>query len=136
MVIFMKGSIALTWRKMPERYRLEGSKCETCGTYYFPKRQICPKCRRKGKMKDVFLSGEGEIVTYTRIHVPPTGFEEQAPYIMIIARLKEGVNVTGQLVDASYDDVHIGDKVKVTFRVIQSDDPYGLVYYGFKFRKV
>jgi len=132
----MKSSIALTWRKMPERYRLIGSKCETCGTYYFPRRQICPKCRRKGKLVDTKLSGNGKIVTYTQIHVPPTGFEDQVPYVMIMAKMEEGVNITGQLVDANFKDVHIGDRVEQTFRVIQSDDPNGLIYYGFKFRKV
>ena len=87
-------------------------------------------------MKDVQLSGKGKIFSFTRIHVPPSGFEEQAPYTMVIVELEEGVKITGQLVDSSFDDVNIGDKVEVAFRVIQSNDPYGLIHYGFKFRKV
>ena len=45
----MKHSIPLTWRRIPERYRLLGSTCSHCNTKYFPKRIVCPKCRRKGK---------------------------------------------------------------------------------------
>jgi len=134
--VIMKGSISLTWRKMPERYRLTGTRCSTCGTCYFPRRQICPKCRRKGKFEDVQFKGTGKILTYTQIHTPPTGFEEQAPYVMVIVELDEGARVTGQLVDSKYSNVKIGDRVRATFRVVQSDDPKGLVYYGFKFVRV
>ncbi len=33
-----------------------------------------------GKMKETKLSGKGEVVTYTIIHVGPENFEEQIPY--------------------------------------------------------
>ena len=35
-------SVARFWRKIPSRYNLVGTKCETCNTYYFPPRLICP----------------------------------------------------------------------------------------------
>lgn len=131
----MKESIPLTWRRIPERYRLLGSKCATCGTHYFPKRSICPKCRRKGKMETVEYSGRGKVYSYTEISAPPMGFDDQAPYVLAIIELDEGAaHVTGQIVDARATDVKIGSRVEKVFRVIQRDDPEGLIHYGFKFK--
>ncbi len=130
----MKESIPLTWRRIPERYRLLGVKCETCGKYYFPSRPLCPKCRRKGKVNEVQFSGKGKIHTYTTIYSAPTGFEDQVPYVIALVELEEGVKILGQVVDCDPSDVKIGARVEKVFRVIQRDDPEGLIHYGFKFR--
>ncbi len=130
----MKESISLGWRRIPERYRLEGTKCQTCGTVYFPSRVICPKCRRKGKLEKIRLSGKGTIYSYTIIHAPATGFERFVPYIFAIVELEEGPKVSGQVIDVGPEKVHIGMKVEAVFRKIQSDDPEGLIHYGFKFK--
>ncbi len=132
----MKESIPLTWRRIPEKYRMEGSKCETCGKHYFPGREVCPKCRRKGKMRKVRFSGNGKIYSYTTVHSAPTGFENQVPYTIAIIELDEGARVLGQIVDADKAELKIGAKVKSCFRVIQKDDPEGLIHYGFKFKLV
>ncbi|MBD3210683.1 transcriptional regulator [Candidatus Micrarchaeota archaeon] len=130
----MKESIPLTWRRIPERYRILGTKCETCGTNYFPKRLVCPKCRRKGKLSEVRFSGKGSVYSFTEISAPPEGFEDQVPYVLAIIELDEGVRLTSQIVDSHKDDVKIGSRVEQVFRVIQRDDPEGVVHYGFKFR--
>lgn len=132
----MKESIPLTWRRIPERYRLLGVKCTTCSTTYFPKRPICPNCRRKGKLEEMKFSGKGKIFSFTEITAAPVGFEDQVPYVLAIIELEEGARLTGQVVDVSGEDVKIGAKVEQVFRVIQKDDPEGLVHYGFKFRLI
>lgn len=132
----MKESIPLTWRRIPERYRMLGVKCITCNTPYFPKRTVCPKCRRRGKIEEVKYSGKGTVYSFTEIGAPPVAFQDQAPYVLAIIELEEGARVTGQVVDASAKDVKIGSKVEQVFRVIQRDDPEGLIHYGFKFRLV
>lgn len=132
----MRQSIPLTWRRIPERYRLIGSTCATCQTRYFPKRNVCPKCRRKGKVEDFVFSGKGKIFSFTQIDVAPAGFEDQVPYVLAIIELKEGARITGQVVDCRASDLKIGDAVEPVFRVIQRDDPEGLIHYGFKFRLV
>ncbi len=132
----MKESIPLTWRKIPERYRLIGVKCETCGKNYFPSRPICPKCRRKGKLVEVQFSGNGKVYSHTTIYSGPTGFEGQVPYVIALIELEEGAKVLGQVVDCTPEDVKIGAKVKKVFREIQRDDPEGLIHYGFKFKLV
>jgi len=132
----MKESIPLTWRRIPERYRLMGAKCETCGKYYFPYRSLCPKCRRRGKIVDVQFSGKGKVYTHTTIYAGPTGFEDKIPYVVAIIELEEGVKVLGQIDDCDPADVKIGAKVEKVFRIIQKEDPEGLIHYGFKFKLV
>jgi len=132
----MKESIPLTWRRIPERYRLIGTKCENCGKHYFPPRQLCPKCRRKGRMRELQFSGKGKVYSHTTIYAGPSGFEDQVPYVIAMIELEEGARVVGQVVDCKPEDVKIGAKVEKIFRVIQRDDPEGLIHYGFKFRLV
>ena len=132
----MKESIPLTWRRIPERYRMLGVRCTTCKSAYFPKRSICPKCRRKGKIVEEYFAGNGTVYSYTEVTAPPEGFEDQVPYILAVIELDEGAKLTGQIVDAHKADVKIGSRVARVFRVIQRDDPEGLIHYGFKFRLV
>ena len=112
----MRQSIPLTWRRIPERYRLQGSKCVTCKTPYFPTRNVCPACRRKGKMEGLRFSGKGKVFSFTEITVPPAGFEDQVPYILAIIELEEGARLTAQIVDANAKELKIGDPVQSVFR--------------------
>lgn len=130
----MKASIPLNWRRIPERYRLVGTKCETCGKAFFPRRSVCPKCRRRGKLTELQFSGKGEVYSFTDVTAPPEGFEDQVPYILAVIELDEGARLTGQIVDAHKNDVKIGSGVERVFRIIQRNDPEGLVHYGFKFK--
>jgi uncharacterized OB-fold protein len=109
----MAGGVARFWREIPQRYNIIGNKCGSCERVFFPPREACPHCRRKslGKMEDIKLSGKGEIVTYTIIHVGP------------------------EIVDCNIDEVKIGMKVENTFRRIQEDGYTGAIYYGYKFKK-
>jgi len=126
------------WREIPQRYNLVANQCGVCNKVYFPPRESCPYCRRKSidKMKNIKLSGKGEVVTYTIIHEAPEQFEGQAPYPIAIIKLDEGVKLTAQIVDCDYRDVKIGMRVQSTFRKIQEDGSVGAIYYGYKFRPV
>ncbi|MCX6664497.1 MAG: Zn-ribbon domain-containing OB-fold protein [Euryarchaeota archaeon] len=133
----MGEAVARFWREIPQRYNFMGNKCGSCERIFFPPREACPFCRRKsmGKMQEVQLTGKGEVVTYTIIHVGPEEFEEQVPYPIAIIKLEEGPQITGQIVDCSIDDIHIGLKVESTFRRIQAEGYTGAIYYGYKFKK-
>ncbi len=133
----MGEAVARFWREIPQRYNFMGNKCRSCERIFFPPREACPFCRRKsmGKMQEVQLKGKGEVVTYTIIHVGPEDFEEQVPYPIAIIKLEEGPQITGQIVDCSIDDIHIGLKVESTFRRIQEEGYTGAIYYGYKFKK-
>ncbi|MFA6328910.1 MAG: Zn-ribbon domain-containing OB-fold protein [Candidatus Micrarchaeia archaeon] len=127
-------NLAITWRRIPERYRLTGSACETCKTNYFPTRKLCPKCRRKGKIVMKQFSGKGKIYSFTEVSSGPVGFELEVPYVLAIVELDEGPRLTAQVVGVCEKDVKIGDRLEMIFRKIMEDSPEGLIHYGYKFR--
>lgn len=128
-----KSSVPLYWRLRKSKYNLTGSKCSKCDTVFFPPRNVCPSCRSKGKLKDFEFSGNGKILSWTVIHVPPEGFETQTPYVVAIIELEEGTNIAAQIVDDP-ENVRSGKYVKPVFRRMFSDDPDGLIHYGLKFK--
>jgi len=131
-----KENLAITWRRLPERYRLLGSLCEVCKTNYFPKRNLCHRCRRKGKIALKQFSGKGKIFSFTEITSGPAGFELETPYVLAIIELDEGPKLTAQVVGVGEKDVKIGDSVEMVFRRIMEDSEEGLLHYGYKFRLV
>ena len=60
--------------------------------------------------------GNGQIETYTIIRYPPTGFDDQAPYVVAIIGLDNGPKVIGRI-QASPEALHIGDRVRFTREV-------------------
>ena len=130
----MEMGSPMSWRMIPERYGLIGTTCEKCGTNYFPAREICKTCRRKGKIVQMRYSGKGKIYSYSLVTSPPRGFELEAPYHIAIIELAEGPRITGQLVETEGEDVKIGLPVSVVFRRIQASGEEGLIHYGFKFK--
>lgn len=132
----MSQGLPLYWRLIPQRYNLIGSICKSCDERYFPRRELCPKCRRKGKIEEIKFCGEGKIYSHTTIYAPPDGFEDQRPYVLAIIKLKEGPKVTAQVVDCKSKDVKIGKRVKLVFRKITSHGSKGIIKYGYKFKLV
>lgn len=126
--------IVRAWRHIPQRYSLIGSECSHCGSIFFPKRVICPECRRKGKLDDIQLKGNGKIFTYSVIHTPTDEFKTIAPYVVAIVELEEGAKITSQIVDCKPEDVNIGDEVEMVFRRIKEEGDDGVISYGYKFK--
>jgi len=120
------------WREIPQRYRLEAKKCKKCGIVLFPPRLICPGCKGR-EFEDTKLAEKGKILTYTIIRVPPHQFVDQAPYAVGIAELDDGVKLTGQIVDCDFEDLKIGQRVKIEFRKIYDEGEAGILCYGYKF---
>ena len=120
------------WREIPQRYRLEAQKCKKCGKVLFPPRMICPECKGR-EFDDTKLAEMGKILTYTIIRVPPHQFVDQAPFAVGIAELDDGVKLTGQIVDCDFEDMKIGQRVRIEFRKIYDEGEAGILCYGYKF---
>jgi uncharacterized OB-fold protein len=120
------------WRKIKYRYNLVGTYCENCGTYYYPPRNLCPKCRRKSKIKEVKLSGKGKVISYSIVHDAPESFKMMKPYVVALIQLDEGPIITSQLV-CKPEEVKIGMRVKAVFRKYGEEGESGIIYYGTKF---
>ena len=103
------------------------TKCKKCGKLYFPPVGDCANCL-SSDMEWVELSGEGEIETFTHVIVKPASFQNEPPYTVAIARLKEGVRALAWLTDVKKKDVKVGLKVKLVGKVT----PEGRLTYEFK----
>lgn len=126
-----KSSVPLFWRLKDSKYRLIGSMCTTCKGVFFPKKNLCPKCRRRGSIEDMRFNGKGKIVSFTIIRIPPEGFEKYAPYAVAVIDLEEGARVSGQIV-GDINKVRTGKQVSTVFRKIYENGNDGLINYGLK----
>ena len=124
------------WREIPNRYNLVGARCGNCNKVLFPPRYICPCCRRMGKLEPYRLKRRGKVFSYTVVHVAANGFEDQAPYVLAIVELEDGPRLTAQVTDCNTDEIKIGDEVEIIFRRMGEDGQDGVIYYGFKARRV
>jgi uncharacterized OB-fold protein len=129
-------NVPFHWRRYKERYRLLGTKCDNCGRTFFPLKNVCPQCRRKGRTKTINFSGKGKVYSYTVIRVPPVGFEAYTPYALGLIELDEGPKLMSQIVDCRFEDIYIGMPVEVCFRKLTSQDEEGIICYGFKFKPI
>lgn len=120
------------WREIPQRYRLEANKCKSCGITFFPPRLICPQCKAR-ELEPTKLAEKGKVFSYTIIRVPPHQFADQAPYVVGIVELDDGVKLTAQIVDCDFEDLKIGQRVKIEFRKVSQEGESGILCYGYKF---
>lgn len=111
-----------------EKGKVMATRCRKCGTNYFPPRMDCPKC--VGSDVEWFeIKGNGSLVTYTIVNYGPTGFENDAPYILAIADF-DGVRVFGRLSKSMKEgDIKPGMLVKVVPAKLADDR------IGYEFQK-
>lgn len=130
-------SAPMYWRTIPQRYRLVGAKCKSCGAVTFPPKGVCKACLASSEFEDVTLSGRGRIHTFATIgagSAPPEFAEQErasGPYPIAIVELEEGPKVIGQLTEVDPKAVRIGQPVRAELRRIYEEE--GVVRYGFKF---
>ena len=123
------------WRMRDRYYRLIGSKCNECGTEYFPNVYKCRKCGSEN-VSDKEMPRNGHIITYTVSYQVMDGFEDQVPLIFAIILLENSVKTLGQIVDTLPEEIQINDPVTVVFRKIRVNKNNGQIMYGYKFKKI
>ncbi len=97
-----------------EKGKIMATRCRTCGQLYFPPRADCPH-DLSTDMTWEKLSGRCKLLTYTTAHFAPTGFQEDLPYTLALARCEEGVNVYARLNrDIDENEIHIGMDLRLT----------------------
>lgn len=123
-------------REISRRYRLVARKCQACDRLHLPPQGACPHCLSSFEFEDVELSGQGRILTFTRISAggAPPEFSTRArlrgDYSVAIVQLEEGPCVIAQLTGC--EEPVIGLPVEATLRKIYTDE--GVIRYGYKFR--
>jgi len=122
---------ARQWRSYPQSYRLEAARCKGCEKVFFPPRLVCDKCR--GREFERFpMKRTGKVITHTVIRTPSDEFTGQAPFAVGIVKMDDGVCLTTQIVDVSFDELKIGLPVKMEFRRVFSEGNAGVIHYGYK----
>ena len=116
------------WRKIKYRYDLIGSYCENCGNYYYPARNFCPVCRRKGKVREVKMPDEGKVLSFSVVR-------EGEPYIVALIQLENGARIMSHLV-VDPEEAKVGMKVRKVFRRYSEEGEEGIINYGTKFAPV
>jgi uncharacterized protein len=102
--------------------RLVVQRCAACGALAVPPKAVCPACEAV-RWERATLGGDGEVTSYTVIRVPPAQFAADAPYLIAVARMAEGVSLLGRLRGAPIDGVQVGMAVRFSGSPASADPP-------------
>jgi uncharacterized protein len=96
--------------------KLMVGKCDDCGKTHFYPRAICPFCfsDKTGLQQ---ASGEGVVYTYSVMRRAPI------PYCIAYVTLAEGPSMMTNIVDCDFDQVRIGQKVRLVFKPSDGGPP-------------
>ncbi len=109
--------------------RMMGTVCGKCGYQTYPPRADCPECMSPDfSFKE--YSGKGVVYTYTKTEAAPVGFDDVAPYTVVVVELEEGGRLVGWLGETlDPDTITIGDEVQVVPRVWEEGEQVKLLLY-------
>jgi uncharacterized OB-fold protein len=118
------------WHTMDAEPHLIGTRCQGCGTYFFPKQHdFCrnPQCDSTD-FEEVKLSRTGHIWSYTNAsYQPPAPFvakETFEPYAIAAVQLEqEQMVVLGQVIEGlSVDDLQVGMPMELVLEALHETD--------------
>lgn len=91
-----------------EAGKIMATRCRQCGLSYFPPKADCPRCLSSDV--DWFeIKGKGKLNTYTIVNYGPTGFENDAPYILALGEFDGGIQILARLSrDIEQKDIKVG----------------------------
>lgn len=103
----------------PEGDALVGSKCRTCGRYFFPKRKNCAACCEPST-EEVLLSKSGKLLSYSTVEKKPKNAWIQSPYIIGEVVFPEGV-VVCTVLECNPRDLIEGSEFRLSTTKIRED---------------
>jgi methylmalonyl-CoA mutase C-terminal domain/subunit len=116
----------------PAELHLVGTKCEKCGRVFFPVRKNCPRCLEEST-KDIALSSEGVLATFSLASVAPPGYS--VPHAQGYIDLSDnGPRIFSLLADfGDGSSLKVGGRMKVKLVELGKDkDDKAII--GFRFR--
>lgn len=119
-----------------EKPRLLGSRCPSCGEYFFPRRHVCAACLAEA-CEDVELGPRGRLWTWTYVHVPLFAKRDRRvdAYGVGQVDLPEGPRVQTILV-GDRDDFDIGMELELDLETLRVDEETGDEVVIFRFGPV
>lgn len=113
--------------------RLLGTRCESCGEYFYPRRVICAKCL-SDRTADVEIGPRGTLYSYTFVQMPFFGAQtDSAPagYGVGQIDLPEGPRVQFPLAGAR-EDFRVGQAVQLELDTLRKDADHDIVIVRFR----
>lgn len=102
------------WEGVQAR-QLRLQRCRACGRFRFYPRALCPHCLA-GDFDWVSASGRGTVYSYTVCHRPAgEAFAPEAPYIVVLVDLEEGVRLMSNLIGCPSEKARVGMPVEMIF---------------------
>jgi uncharacterized protein len=110
-----------------EKEKVMGTKCKSCGLTFFPPRADCYKCL-SSNMEWFEVSGNGKLLSFSKLEYGPVGFEKDLPYTIAILDYGD-YKVFGRLApDLKESDVKVGMELKTVVNRL----PNGQINYVFQ----
>ncbi len=127
-VSFTSQTKAAPFVDLLDQGKLAGTKCKGCGTYYFPPRSDCSNCF-SNDMEWTEVTGQGKLISFSKLIYAPTGFEADLPYTIALAEFDNNMKVFGRLSKEIKDeDAAIG--MNLRYDIVKLSD--GRITYEFK----
>ena len=97
-----------------EAGKVMATRCRKCRGSYFPPKADCPKCLSSDV--DWFeVKSQGKLLSYTVVNYGPSGFENDAPYILALVKFDEGIQILARLSrDIEEKDIRVGMSLTVS----------------------
>jgi hypothetical protein len=110
-----------------EKGKVMYTRCKDCGLVFFPPRADCHQCL-KSNMEWAEVSGNGKLISYSKLEYAPIGFGDDLPYS--IALLDYGdYKVFGRIAnDIPENDIQVGMEMKTEVNTL----PNGQLNYVFR----
>lgn len=117
------------FREMRDNKRIMGVKCTKCGAVLLPPRPYCGFCYTPVD-EWVPLSDEGEVLTYTAIHLPFMGQPTEPPYVYAFIML-DGADVQFPhiLGEVEPADIRVGMRVKAVWSEERKGTLHDIKYF-------
>lgn len=97
--------------------RLATTRCRPGGHLTFPPKFVCPRCWSR-EVEWVDLAGTGLLRSLTEVWAAPTPFQHEAPYLLGIVDLDEGIRLLTR-VAGCFDDHKHDEPVELVVREAQ-----------------
>ena len=123
-----KTALSVLWRKRDMIYGLVGGKCKVCGTVQFPRSQVCvnPNCHAIDSQEPYAMAGlEAAVMSFTADSLT---YSPDPPAYYGMITFPEGGRFMADFTDSDKEQVKVGAKMRMTFRIRDNDTMRG----GFK----
>ena len=125
-------SLTALWRHRKMIHGLTGYRCKACGTPQFPPYPVCvnPACNKSGNMEEYsFADKLGTVLMYTGDMLAAS---VDPPAIYGLVEFDGGGRTLLDFTDCQLEDVKVGSRVAMSFRIRRKDTTRGFTGYFWK----